>query len=165
MADAGRLIRAYRKASGLSQKDLARMGGVSRATLNYLESGREEVEVGAGKLFALMAALGITLNLPAGVERPADDAILEAAVKQHGGRGKARLTVPLLLEALASGAVPPGADAGLKSFLDTAPAAEVIVAVRTASARSGNPPKEVWGKARSLGKALHCEKGPWHPGS
>ena len=76
----------------------------------------------------------------------------------------ARLTVPLLVEALAAGAAPPGADAALRSFLDGASPAEVIVAVRTAASRSGNPPKEIWGNARALGKALHCEKGPWYPG-
>ncbi|MEK9736372.1 MAG: helix-turn-helix transcriptional regulator, partial [Candidatus Nanopelagicales bacterium] len=55
VAAVGAVIRAYRKASGLSQKDLAKLGGVSRATLNYLESGREDMEIGASRLFALLA--------------------------------------------------------------------------------------------------------------
>ena len=41
----GAVIRSYRKASGISQKDLAAMVGISRATLNYLESGRD-IEIG-----------------------------------------------------------------------------------------------------------------------
>lgn len=163
-ADVGAVIRAYRKASGLSQKDLARLGGVSRATLNYLESGRDEVDIGAGRLFALLDALGVPVVLPGTLDRAADDEVLEQASRATG-KGKKRLAVPTLMEALASGKVPQGAEAALGAFFDTASGRQALVAVRSAAVRSGNPPKEIWANARALAKALHCTRPEWGQGA
>ncbi|MEK9811014.1 MAG: helix-turn-helix transcriptional regulator, partial [Candidatus Nanopelagicales bacterium] len=89
----------------MSQKDLAKLGGVSRATLNYLESGREDMEIGASRLFALLAVLGVPLAIPTEVDRAADDASLEASIRRIGA-ARRRLSVSQIMEALAAGRVP-----------------------------------------------------------
>lgn len=154
VAEVGTVIRSYRKASGVSQKELARLSGISRATLNYLESGREDLEIGAGKLFALLGVLGVPLNLPAGVERASDERLLGEAL---GGYGEPPMAEGVLMEAMASGKVPAGADDALASFLSEAPPGVGLAAVRLAATRSGNPAKEILKKARGLAKALHLE--------
>ena len=160
VAAVGTTIRAYRKASGVSQKDLAKWGGVSRATLNYLESGRDDIEIGAGKLFALLSVLGVPLEIPVDVDRAGDEGLVEASLKASG-KGKKRLAEGDLMEALASGKIPPGTEASLATFLQAASQGVGLAAIRLAAARSGNPPKEISKNARALAKALHVEGAAW----
>lgn len=150
------MIRTHRKASGLSQKDLAKAAGVSRATLNYLESGREDMEIGASKLLSLLAVLGIPLGVPAEVDRAADEATVAAALGDGLG-----LTEAGLMEALASARIPAGAEEELAAFLAQAPDGAGPAAIRIAAARSGNPPKEIARNGRSLAKAVHVACPPW----
>ena len=163
VAPMGSVVRAYRKASGLSQKDLAKAAGVSRATLNYLESGREDLEIGASKLLAVLAVLGIPLGVPDLVDRAGDEAVVSAALE---GLGKGRrLSEGDLMEALASGRIPAKADAGLAAFLEHAPEGAGPAAIRLAAARSGNPAKEITRNGRSLAKSLHVAAAPWLGGA
>ena len=163
VASMGSVIRAHRKASGLSQKDLAKAAGVSRATLNYLESGREDMEIGASKLLALLEVLGIPVGVPADVSRGADESTVEAALASLG-KGR-KLAEGDLMEALASGRIPPKAEAGLAAFLEHEPEGAGPAAVRLAAARSGNPAKEISRNGRALAKALHMECPLWLGGA
>jgi transcriptional regulator with XRE-family HTH domain len=154
----GSVIRAYRKASGVSQKDLAGMVGISRATLNYLESGRD-IEVGAGKLLALLELLGIPFGLPAGVDREHDDEVLERAATAAAGSG--RLPRKLVVEALATGRAPDGSSAEIRRLLEDTSAATAMAIVRAVAAGTGQSPKTVWKHGRSLAKSVDCSRGIW----
>src|SRR5215831_11849946 len=55
---AGRLLRGYREAAGLSQRDLAAVAGVSVGVVRDLEQGRTG-RLAAGSVEALVAALGL----------------------------------------------------------------------------------------------------------
>jgi len=73
----GRQIAESRKKQNLSQAELSRKAGVSRATLDALENGRAG-ELGFSKLNKLLAALGLELKLQAaGSERPTLDELLD----------------------------------------------------------------------------------------
>jgi transcriptional regulator with XRE-family HTH domain len=163
VAAMGSVIRTHRKASGLSQKDLAKAAGVSRATLNYLESGREDMEIGASKLLALLGVLGIPLRVTAEVDRSADEAAVEGALASLGKGMK--LSENDLMEALASGRITPKSEAGVSAFLERAPEGAGPAAVRLAAARSGNPSKEIARNGRSLAKALHVPCPLWLGGA
>lgn len=156
VSEVGAVVRAYRKASGLSQKDLAKLIGISRATLNYLESGREG-EIGASKLLGILDLLGIPFTLPEGVDREHDDAALGRAGKSVKGK----LSRKILIEALATGAVPEGHEVPLAGYLDTAPEESVLAVVRAVSAQAGQPPKSVWKNARKLAVTLGSERALW----
>jgi transcriptional regulator with XRE-family HTH domain len=163
VAAVGSVIRAYRKASGVSQKDLASMVGISRATLNYLESGRD-LEIGAGKLLALLDLLGVPFGLPPGVDREHDDDVLEQAAK--AASGKSKLPRKLVVEALATGRVPEGSDGALASLLEETPEPAILAIVRAVSAGSGQTPKAVWKNGRTVAKAVGCTRRVWlHDGS
>ena len=61
LQDLAPLIHARRTALGLSQDRLAKLCGLSRATVNQLENGTL-VDLGAAKLLALLALLGLELD-------------------------------------------------------------------------------------------------------
>jgi transcriptional regulator with XRE-family HTH domain len=58
----GKDIAGHRKKLKISQAELSRMAGISRATLDALENGRAG-EVGFSKVARLLAVLGLELKL------------------------------------------------------------------------------------------------------
>ena len=71
----GQLVKQRRQILGLSQARLARMSGLSRATINQLETGTI-VDLGAAKLIAMLDLLGLILDA---AERPQRDNALALA--------------------------------------------------------------------------------------
>ncbi len=73
----GSRIAQRRKTLKLSQSELARKAGLSRATLDALENGRTG-ELGFSKVTKLLAALGLELTLqPASSQRPTLDELMQ----------------------------------------------------------------------------------------
>jgi transcriptional regulator with XRE-family HTH domain len=73
----GEQIAQNRKRLKLSQAELSRKAGISRATLDALENGRTG-ELGFSKLIRLLAALGLELKIQAASsQRPTLDELLE----------------------------------------------------------------------------------------
>ncbi len=73
----GDRIAERRKTLKLSQAELARKAGVSRATLDALENGRAG-ELGFSKVTKLLAALGLELTLQtASSQRPTLDELMQ----------------------------------------------------------------------------------------
>lgn len=159
LAGVGEVVRSARRAAGLSQKDLARLAGISRATLNYLEN-EPDTDMGAIKLLAVLDVLGITLTLagPAtGPDEEAVDAVLKTLPKRD------RLSRAEVVEALVTGRPPVGQETALAKALDHLPIPVVVAAVRLAAgqgevdakgawkhacelARKGGSSRQVWGK-------------------
>jgi len=80
----GRTIAAQRRTLKLSQAELSRRAGISRATLDALENGRTG-ELGFSKISRLLAALGLELKLqPAGSHRPTLEELIEEARDDQG---------------------------------------------------------------------------------
>jgi len=73
----GSQIAERRKTLKLSQSDLSRKAGLSRATLDALENGRAG-ELGFSKVTRLLAALGLELTLhTASSQRPTLDELMQ----------------------------------------------------------------------------------------
>jgi transcriptional regulator with XRE-family HTH domain len=73
----GGQIAEQRKRLKLSQSDLSRRAGISRATLDAVENGRAG-ELGFSKLTKLLAALGLELTLQtASSQRPTLDELMQ----------------------------------------------------------------------------------------
>jgi transcriptional regulator with XRE-family HTH domain len=73
----GAQIAERRKTLKLSQAELARKAGVSRATLDALENGRAG-ELGFSKLTKLLTAVGLELTLQtASSQRPTLDELMQ----------------------------------------------------------------------------------------
>ena len=73
----GEQIAAHRKRLKLSQTELSRKAGVSRATLDALENGRAW-ELGFSRVTKLLTALGLELTLQmASSQRPTLDELVQ----------------------------------------------------------------------------------------
>ena len=73
----GEQVATHRKRLKLSQAELSRKAGISRATLDALENGRAG-ELGFSKVARLLAALGLELALhTAGSRRPTLDELMQ----------------------------------------------------------------------------------------
>ncbi len=153
----GNVVRQARRAAGLSQKELARLAGISRATLNYLEN-EPDSDMGAIKLLHVLDVLGVRLVL----EQPASSADAAAVAAAIGALPRAeRIPVPVLVESLITGRQPIGHEAALARFLDQAPMAAVVAAVRLAAAHDGMAPKAAWKHAVLLAAAAGCTRTEW----
>lgn len=73
----GSQIAEHRRTLKLTQTELSRKAGVSRATIDTLENGRTG-ELGFSKVTKLLAALGLELKLQrASSQRPTLDELIE----------------------------------------------------------------------------------------
>ena len=73
----GTQIAERRKQLKLSQTELSRQAGLSRATLNALENGRAS-ELGFSKVTRLLTVIGLDLTLqPASSQRPTLDELMQ----------------------------------------------------------------------------------------
>ena len=73
----GQQVATERKRRHLTQKDLANLAGVSRATMDLLENGRA-TDIGSSKLARILAGLELELRLaPVVSRRPTLDEILK----------------------------------------------------------------------------------------
>lgn len=68
----GPLLKQARQGAGLSQEQLARPLGMSRATISAIEGGRCE-EVGFQKLAALLESVGLEITVAPRKSRPTID--------------------------------------------------------------------------------------------
>ena len=117
----GSEIRRARKARGLTQAQLAHATGLSRETLNLLESGLVR-DLGIRKVLAVIDHLGLSVTLQQGV-RPRRPDYVRMACTSANVSVKTALTEDELIHALVTGKVPAKRAPHLRSLLDEAPAA------------------------------------------
>ena len=140
LREMGLLVRERRVSLGLSQERLAKLAGLSRATVVQLEAGTL-VELGVTKLAGLMDLLG--LQLSAG-KRAASRRGLLMASRNASVSYKAKLGAGQLARALATGELPAGLLPHLATLLDETPLPLVVAAVEEAAAQGRVPAKRIW---------------------
>ena len=69
LAEIGPVLKRARREAGLSQEELARPLGMSRATISAIESGRCD-EIGFQKLSALLASVCLEVSVGVRKRRP-----------------------------------------------------------------------------------------------
>jgi transcriptional regulator with XRE-family HTH domain len=86
LASLGALVAERRKSLKLSQAELSRKAGISRATLDALENGRAG-ELGFSKVSRILVAIGLELTAqPASSRRPTLDELMEEDRDDRGSR-------------------------------------------------------------------------------
>jgi transcriptional regulator with XRE-family HTH domain len=136
----GKLVRERRDTLGLSQDRLAKLAGLSRATINQLETGAL-VDLGVIKLACLLELVGLTFEAHA---RATPHRGLLMASRTASVSYKTQLDAGQLAKALATGEVPPGLLPHVATFLDEAQLPLVVSAVEEAAKRGRVPPKRIW---------------------
>ena len=159
LADIGQLVHQRRQALGLSQDRLARLGGLSRATINQLESG-SLVDLGAAKLIALLDLVG--LDLGAGARRTNRQA-LQLVSRTASVSYKNSLDPRDLSAALAHGTLPASITPQVATMLDEAPLSLIVAAVEEVASTSGMPPKILWRHLMAWALQLHSPRAVWAP--
>lgn len=149
----GRMVRLRREELGLSQARLALLAGLSRATINQLETGTI-VDLGVSKLAHLLDLLGLSLRAEQQAIRGRG---LQAISQTASVSYKQTLTPKMLAAALASGELPAQWMPHVSTMLDEAPAKFIVSAVEEAAGSQGVPAKAVW---RHLLRWAHELKSP-----
>jgi transcriptional regulator with XRE-family HTH domain len=153
----GVCVRERREVLGLSQQRLAKLAGLSRATINQLETGTLK-DLGVAKLTALMDLVG--LQLDAGLRLGQRHGLLMAG-RTASVSYKTPLQAAQLARVLASGELPPAWIPHISTLLDEAPLALLVSAVEEASQRTQVPPRQIWRHVARWAKQLHSPRGAW----
>jgi transcriptional regulator with XRE-family HTH domain len=157
LADIGQLVQARRLALGLSQARLATLSGLSRATINQLETG-SLVDLGAAKLIALLDLVGISLD--AGTRKGHEHAL--ASVSQSASVSYKTLLDPnAFAAALVDGVLPERLTPHIATLLDEAPLSLIVAAVEEVASSSRMSPKLLWKHLFHWARDLHSPRGVW----
>ncbi len=157
LAEIGVLVRQRREELGLSQARLARLAGLSRATINQLETGAI-VDLGVNKLTQLLDLLGLSLR----AEHPSTPGRgLEAISRTASVSYRQSLTPAQLSKALASGDLPSRWLPHVSTMLDEAPAKFIVAAVEEAARAQGVPTKTVWQHVLRWAQELKSPRAAW----
>lgn len=140
----------------LTQAQLAKLAGLSRFTVNQLETGKVK-DLGVNKLIPLLSVLGIELTAK---PRPEQKGLYKAAVSANVSY-KGHLTEHLLANALATGQIPQGYESQLSVILDEVPVPVVVKAVEEAAKSSGMQPRKIWKNLATWSKDLHLYRRVW----
>jgi transcriptional regulator with XRE-family HTH domain len=111
-------IRRARLERGFTQADLARVAGISRQTLNQLESGLVR-DLGIRKVVTLLEHLGLALAIES--REPHRPDYVAMACTTANVSLKSALTEQELIHALVTGRVPAHRAPHLRALLDEAP--------------------------------------------
>ena len=153
----GQLVKQRRQILGLSQARLARMSGLSRATINQLETGTI-VDLGAAKLIAMLDLLGLTLDA---AERPQRDNALALASRTASVSYKEVLTPEALTDALVGGQLPASITAQVATLLDEAPLPLIVGAVDEVARHTHCPAKTLWKHLLQWAHELQSPRTVW----
>jgi transcriptional regulator with XRE-family HTH domain len=157
LREIGLRLHERRDALGLSQARLAKLAGLSRATVNQLETGTL-VDLGVVKLAALMDLVG--LRLEASARAPSRRGLLMAS-RTASVSYKTPLAAGQLAKALATGDLPAALVPQVATLLDEAPLALVVSAVEEAAARAQVLPKHIWPHLARWARELNSPRQVW----
>jgi transcriptional regulator with XRE-family HTH domain len=149
----GLLVHHRRQVLGLSQSRLAKLSGLSRATINQLETGAL-VDLGASKLIGLLDLLGLHLDAH---ERPQRHDALRLATQTASVSYRQVLKPQDLAAALVAGQLPAQWKPQVATLLDEAPLSLIVGAVEEVASQSSCPTKTLW---KHLMKWAHELKSP-----
>lgn len=153
----GSQVRARRSELGLSQGRLARLGGLSRATINQLEMGTLK-DLGVAKLAAVLELVGLQLSVNQGA--PSQRSLLMAS-RTASVSYKTPLRAAQLAQALASGELPPPLVPYVATLLDEAPLPLLVSTVAQAAELSELPPKKIWQNLIRWALELRSPRAAW----
>lgn len=150
-------VRERRQTLGLTQERLAKLAGLSRATINQLETGTL-IDLGVTKLAALLDLVG--LRLEAGARAPMRHGLLMAS-RTASVSYRMPLGAGQLASALVTGEVPPSLLPQLATFLDESPLPLVVSAVQEAAVRGHIPPRRIWRHLARWAQEMHSPRPAW----
>lgn len=157
LREVGMHVHDRRKEIGISQAQLAKLAGLSRTTVNQLESGALE-DLGYTKLNQLLGILGLSFDAK---ERSKKSPALKMAAQTASTSYKKILTSDVLKNILKSGVVPDDFKPHVMTLLDETPLQLVVSAIHEASIETNTPAKTVMKHVSAMAKDLHTHRAVW----
>lgn len=157
LADIGLIVQTRREALGLSQSRLARLSGLSRATINQLENG-SLVDLGTHRLLGLLQLLGMDLTAQTRTPRTQALALLSQTASVSY---KTALMPDALAQALVSGELPDALLPQVSTLLDEAPLPLIVSGLEEVAQRTHTPPKTLWKNLTAWAQALQSPRTAW----
>jgi transcriptional regulator with XRE-family HTH domain len=157
----GAHVRERRESLGLTQGRLAKLAGLSRATINQLETGTLN-DLGVTKLAALMDVVGLRLEVASRAGKAAGPrrSLLKLS-RTASVSYKTPLEPGQLTRALVTGELPDALLPHMATLLDEAPLPLVASAVEEAAERGHVPPKRIWRHLERWAQQLHSPRQVW----
>lgn len=143
----GQTIGERRRSLGLTQERLARLAGLSRRTIQTLESGTLQ-DLGFERLARILSVLGLSLS--ASMDARQRKHGLWMAAKNASVSYRGELSAEMLERTLATAEVPSGFEAHVGHFLDESPLDYVVMAVEEAAQHEHRAPSEIWANVARL---------------
>jgi transcriptional regulator with XRE-family HTH domain len=163
LKELGTEVRRRRREMGLSQEALARLSGLSRATVVNLENGSLE-NLASTRIEALANALGLAVGLVAPASGQ-NNAAVDAAARVASVPYRKKLPPDVLRDALLNGNVPPGYIPQMRTLLQEAPVGTLAAVVEELELRHGTAKADTWARMRALAGVLKCDRPLWNPKS
>lgn len=157
LADIGLIVQTRREALGLSQARLARLSGLSRATINQLENG-SLVDLGTHRLLSLLHLLGMDLTAQTRTPRTQALALLSQTASVSY---KTALMPDALAQALVSGELPDALLPQVSTLIDEAPLPLIVSGLEEVAQRTHTPPKTLWKNLTAWAQALQSPRTAW----
>ena len=157
------IVKRQRSEMGLSQERLAELAGLSRATINELETGKL-TNLSLTRAERLANTLGFGLGMT-GTRRTKSDRDTAGALETAALSGSISYGEPIppetLRHALITGVIPPNYIAQLRALLDEAPLSVLSAAVAQIEVENGVHRRSTWQRMRQLAAAVACTRGIW----
>jgi len=155
----GSLVRRRRTELDMTQALLARATGLSRASVNALETGAIK-DLSFNRALRVLSVLGLRFEatLP---QKPPSASALRTAAQTASVSLKTQLKPAVLRRALTEGYVPEQAIAHIGTLLDEAPASLLVRLVDEVSREDNLAPAVVWSNMRMLAKGFKSPRPLW----
>ena len=155
----GRRIKSRRIELGLTQDLLARASGLSRATINKLESGTIK-DLSFNRASRVLSVLDLDFEPPSESKRSSANVLRIAAQTASVGL-RTRLDPALLQRALTDGQAPAQAIAHIGTLLDEASSSLLTRLVAEVSTKTGVAPATIWNNMKKLATSFRSPRDLW----
>lgn len=163
LLELGTAVKARRTDMGLSQTALAKLSGLSRATVNQVENSTLK-DLSLKRAAQLLGVLGLSLEVPPVHGRQAREpahSALDIAARTASTSYRAPLTAKALRRSLEQGKLPQGFEPHMAVLLDEAPVSLLGRMVEELHAQGGSDRATLWRHMREMARSLACSRDLW----
>lgn len=152
---------------GLTQTGLAKLGGLSRATVNQIENGAVN-DLSLVRAARLLSVLGLTVNVSSPRSKhalktkvAAKSPALELAARTSSVSYAIPLPARQLRDALVSGTAPARFEPHVATLLDEAPVSLLAAVVEQVHTEKNVTRAQLWKHLRAMAKSLKSDREIW----
>ncbi len=158
-------VSTRRSDMGLTQTTLAKLSGLSRATVNQVENGTIN-DLSLTRVSKLLGVLGLFITIatprPQHLKnRVAKSSALDLAARTAGVSYRLAMSADQLRDSLSSGSVPPELTPHVYTLLDEAPVSLLAAVVEQLYTEQGVERTQVWKKMRTLARQFKSSRELW----